>query len=176
MFYLGVTYGSQKRSQRSGLLFFGGAITSPAWAKDNGPLWPNTASLSAIPPRLLTLVSSFKGSANGQMYIGRADTNPLVSANQIPVYLERADGSRMLVSQPILLDESSAPRINSEAGRLVTQESYALAVHDREGGSSFIFPMSVNMSLILLTYILMRNCQSCLTPLEPILLGIKMPP
>ncbi|OFS86412.1 hypothetical protein HMPREF3138_20805 [Serratia sp. HMSC15F11] len=44
------------------------------------------------------------------------------------------------------------------------------------GGSSFIFPMSVNMSLILLTYILMRNCQSCLTPLEPILLGIKMPP
>ena len=72
------------------------------------------------------------------MYIGRADTNPLVSANQIPVYLERADGSRMLVSQPILLDESSAPRINSEAGRLVTQESYALAVHDREGQQFYI--------------------------------------
>ncbi|MGS4264048.1 phage tailspike protein [Serratia marcescens] len=129
-----------------------------------------------IPPRLLTLVSSFKGSANGQMYIGRADTDPLVSANQIPVYLEREDGSRMLVSQPILLDESSAPRINSEGGRLVTLESYALAVHDREGGSSFIFPMSVNMSLILLTYILMGSCQSYLPLLGPILLGIKMSP
>ncbi|MBX9322684.1 family 43 glycosylhydrolase [Serratia marcescens] len=101
---------------------------------------PNIASLSVIPPRLLTLVSSFKGSANGQMYIGRADTDPLVSANQIPVYLEREDGSRMLVSQPILLDESSAPRINNEGGRLVTLESYALAVHDREGGQQFYIP------------------------------------
>ncbi len=107
--------------------------------------------------------------------IGRADTDPLVSANQIPVYLEREDGSRMLVSQPILLDESSAPRINNE-GELVTLESYALAVHDREGGSSFIFPMSVNMSLILLTYILMGSCQSYLPLLGPILLGIKMSP
>lgn len=104
-----------RRSVVKGLVsFFGGALTSPAWAKDNGLLLPNIASLSVIPPRLLTLVSSFKGSANGQMYIGRADTDPLVSANQIPVYLEREDGSRMLVSQPILLDESSAPRINNE--------------------------------------------------------------
>ncbi|EOD4809662.1 MULTISPECIES: phage tailspike protein [Serratia] len=167
-----------RRSVVKGLVsfFFGGALTSPAWAKDNGLLLPNIASLSVIPPRLLTLVSSFKGSANGQMYIGRADTDPLVSANQIPVYLEREDGSRMLVSQPILLDESSAPRINSEGGRLVTLESYALAVHDREGGSSFIFPMSVNMSLILLTYILMGSCQSYLPLLGPILLGIKMSP
>ncbi|EMB7755227.1 TPA: family 43 glycosylhydrolase [Serratia marcescens] len=128
-----------RRSVVKGLVsfFFGGALTSPAWAKDNGLLLPNIASLSVIPPRLLTLVSSFKGSANGQMYIGRADTDPLVSANQIPVYLEREDGSRMLVSQPILLDESSAPRINNEGGRLVTLESYALAVHDREGGQQF---------------------------------------
>ncbi|OCN74165.1 hypothetical protein AN665_0225975 [Serratia marcescens] len=131
-----------RRSVVKGLVsfFFGGALTSPAWAKDNGLLLPNIASLSVIPPRLLTLVSSFKGSANGQMYIGRADTDPLVSANQIPVYLEREDGSRMLVSQPILLDESSAPRINNEGGRLVTLESYALAVHDREGGQQFYIP------------------------------------
>ncbi|MGQ5796317.1 phage tailspike protein [Serratia sp. IR-2025] len=131
-----------RRSVVKGLVsfFFGGALTSPAWAKDNGLLLPNIASLSVIPPRLLTLVSSFKGSANGQMYIGRADTDPLVSANQIPVYLEREDGSRMLVSQPILLDESSAPRINNEGGRLVTLESYALAVHDREGRQQFYIP------------------------------------
>lgn len=166
-----------RRSVVKGLVsfFFGGALTSPAWAKDNGLLLPNIASLSVIPPRLLTLVSSFKGSANGQMYIGRADTDPLVSANQIPVYLEREDGSRMLVSQPILLDESSAPRINNEGGGLLRWKAMPwLCMIVR--GSSFIFPMSVNMSLILLTYILMGSCQSYLPLLGPILLGIKMSP
>lgn len=131
-----------RRSVVKGLVsfFFGGAITSRVSAKDSRPLLPGIASLNAIPLQLLRLVSSFKGSANGQMYIGRVDTNPIMSANQVPVYLEREDGSRTLVSQPILLNENSVPRISSESGRLVTLESYALAVHDSEGGQQFYIP------------------------------------
>lgn len=38
-----------RRSVVKGLVsFFGGALTSPAWAKDNGLLLPNIASLSVI--------------------------------------------------------------------------------------------------------------------------------
>ncbi|MDX8920388.1 phage tailspike protein, partial [Salmonella enterica] len=39
------------------------------------------------PSQLFTLARSFKANANGKIYIGKIDTDPVNPENQIPVYL-----------------------------------------------------------------------------------------
>lgn len=40
------------------------------------------------PAQLFTLARSFKANANGKVYIGQIDTDPVNPANQIQVYID----------------------------------------------------------------------------------------
>ncbi len=57
--------------------------------------------LVSMPSQLFTMARSFKAVANGKIYIGKIDTDPVNPENQIQVYVENEDGSHVPVSQPI---------------------------------------------------------------------------
>ncbi|MCZ9226441.1 phage tailspike protein, partial [Escherichia albertii] len=46
-----------------------------------------------MPSQLFTMARSFKAVANGKIYIGKIDTDPVNPENQIQVYVENEDGS-----------------------------------------------------------------------------------
>lgn len=50
----------------------------------------------SMPSQLFTMARSFKAVANGKIYIGKIDTDPVSPENQIQVYVENEDGSHVL--------------------------------------------------------------------------------
>ncbi len=52
--------------------------------------------------QLFTMARSFKAVANGKIYIGKIDTDPVKSENQIQVYVENEDGSQSLFLSQLL--------------------------------------------------------------------------
>ncbi|MEH3454095.1 phage tailspike protein [Phytobacter diazotrophicus] len=93
-----------------------------------------------MPSQLFTMARSFKANANGQVYIGQIDTDPVNPANQIPVYLENEDGSHVQVSQPISINSGGFPVYNGQLAKFVTVQGYSMAVYDAYGAQQFYFP------------------------------------
>lgn len=50
----------------------------------------------SMPSQLFTMARSFKAVANGKIYIGKIDEDPVNPENQIQVYVENEDGSHVL--------------------------------------------------------------------------------
>ncbi|WP_407209840.1 phage tailspike protein [Citrobacter portucalensis] len=92
------------------------------------------------PAQLFTLARSFKANANGKVYIGKIDTDPVNPANQIPVYLENEDGSYVQVSQPLIINAGGYPVYNGQIAKFVTVEGHAMAVYDAYGVQQFYYP------------------------------------
>lgn len=57
----------------------------------------------SMPSQLFTMARSFKAVANGKIYIGKIDTDPVNPENQIQVYVENEDGSHVLLHNQSLL-------------------------------------------------------------------------
>jgi hypothetical protein len=131
-----------RRSVIKGLLSFFGtsAVVSSAWAKNSAAQVPDIAPTVAIPSRLLTLVRSFKGSANGKVYIGQVGTDPLIPANQVQVYLEKGDGAHVAVTQPLVLDASGSPIYDGQSASFVAAQGHSMAVYDSNGAQQFYVP------------------------------------
>lgn len=92
------------------------------------------------PSQLFTLARSFKANANGKIYIGKIDTDPVNQENQIPVYLEREDGTHVQVAQPIVINSAGYPVYNGQIAKFVTVQGHSMAVYDRCGVQQFYFP------------------------------------
>ena len=92
------------------------------------------------PSQLFTMARSFKAVANGKIYIGQIDTDPLNPANQIPVYLENEDGSHVPVSQPIIINAGGYPVYNGQIAKFVTVEGHSMAIYDAYGSQQFYYP------------------------------------
>lgn len=92
------------------------------------------------PAQLFTLARSFKANANGKVYIGQIDTDPVNPANQIPVYLENEDGSYVQVSQPIIINAAGYPVYNGQIAKFVTVEGHSMAIYDAYGSQQFYYP------------------------------------
>ena len=57
-----------------------------------------------MPSQLFTM-AFFKAVANGKIYIGKIDTDPVNPENQIQVYVRNEDGSHMFCcTQPIIIN------------------------------------------------------------------------
>ncbi len=84
--------------------------------------------------------SFFKAVANGKIYIGKIDTDPVNPENQIQVYVENEDGSHVPVSQPIIINAAGYPVYNGQIAKFVTVQGHSMAVYDAYGTQQFYFP------------------------------------
>ncbi|MGN7517529.1 phage head-binding domain-containing protein [Escherichia coli] len=94
----------------------------------------------SMPSQLFTMARSFKAVANGKIYIGKIDTDPVNPENQIQVYLENEDGSHVSVSQPIIINAAGYPVYNGQIAKFVTVQGHSMAVYDAYGSQQFYFP------------------------------------
>lgn len=94
----------------------------------------------SMPSQLFTMARSFKAVANGKIYIGKIDTDPVNTENQIPVYVENEDGSHIPVSQPIIINAAGYPVYNGQIAKFVTVQGHSMAVYDAYGSQQFYFP------------------------------------
>ncbi|EDQ2434752.1 phage tail protein, partial [Salmonella enterica subsp. enterica] len=94
----------------------------------------------SMPSQLFTMPRSFKAVANGKIYIGQIDTDPVNPANQIQVYLENEDGSHVPVSQPLIINAGGFPVYNGQIAKFVTVQGHSMAVYDANNVQQFYFP------------------------------------
>ncbi|HHN8896154.1 TPA: phage tailspike protein, partial [Escherichia coli] len=94
----------------------------------------------SMPSQLFTMARSFKAVANGKIYIGKIDTDPVNTENQIQVYVENEDGSHVPVSQPIVINAAGYPVYNGQIAKFVTEQGHSMAVYDAYGAQQFYFP------------------------------------
>ncbi|MFO6494192.1 phage head-binding domain-containing protein [Hafnia alvei] len=94
----------------------------------------------SMPSQLFTLARSFKANANGKIYIGQIDTDPVNPANQIQVYIENEDGSHVPIAQPIVINAAGYPVYNGQIAKFVTVQGHSMAVYDAYGSQQFYFP------------------------------------
>lgn len=95
----------------------------------------------SMPSQLFTLARSFKAAANGKIYIGQIDTDPVNPANQIQVYIDPEDGSAPIpVSQPIIINAGGYPVYNGQIAKFVTVQGHSMAVYDAFNAQQFYFP------------------------------------
>ncbi|EPC6088506.1 phage head-binding domain-containing protein [Citrobacter freundii] len=93
-----------------------------------------------MPSQLFTMPRSFKAVANGKIYIGQIDTDPVNPANQIPVYLENENGSHVQVAQPIVINAGGYPVYNGQIAKFVTVQGHSMAVYDASNAQQFYYP------------------------------------
>lgn len=94
----------------------------------------------SMPSQLFTMARSFKAVANGKIYIGKIDTDPVNPENQIQVYVENEDGSHVPVAQPIVINAAGYPVYNGQIAKFVTVQGHSMAVYDAYGAQQFYFP------------------------------------
>ncbi|EBF8131209.1 TPA: phage tailspike protein [Salmonella enterica] len=94
----------------------------------------------SMPSQLFTMACSFKAVANGKIYIGKIDADPVNHENQIQVYVENEDGSHVPVSQPIIINAAGYPVYNGQIAKFVTVQGHSMAVYDAYGTQQFYFP------------------------------------
>lgn len=94
----------------------------------------------SMPSQLFTMARSFKAVANGKIYIGKIDTDPVNPENQIQVYVENEDGSHVPVSQPIIINAAGYPVYNGQIAKFVTMQGHSMAVYDAYGSQQFNYP------------------------------------
>ncbi|MDZ9276227.1 phage head-binding domain-containing protein [Escherichia coli] len=94
----------------------------------------------SMPSQLFTMARSFKAVANGKIYIGKIDTDPVNPENRIQVYVENEDGSHVPVSQPIIINAAGYPVYNGQIAKFVTVQGHSMAVYDAYGSQQFYFP------------------------------------
>lgn len=94
----------------------------------------------SMPSQLFTMARSFKAVANGKIYIGKIDTDPVNPENRIQVYVENEDGSHVPVAQPIIINAAGYPVYNGQIAKFVTVQGHSMAVYDAYGSQQFYFP------------------------------------
>ena len=94
----------------------------------------------SAPSQLFTMPRSFKAVANGKIFIGQIDTDPVNPANQIQVYLENEDGSHVPVAQPLIINAGGYPVYNGQIAKFVTVQGHSMAVYDAYGTQQFYYP------------------------------------
>ncbi|WP_241777127.1 phage tailspike protein, partial [Salmonella enterica] len=93
-----------------------------------------TANAVVSNPRpIFTESRSFKAVANGKIYIGQIDTDPVNPANQIPVYIENEDGSHVQITQPLIINAAGKIVYNGQLVKIVTVQGHSMAIYDAYG-------------------------------------------
>lgn len=94
----------------------------------------------SMPNQLFTLARKFQAVSNGKIFIGKIDTDPTITENQIQVYLENEDGTTVPVSQPLIINQAGYPVHNGQIAKFVTVQGHSMAVYDSYGVQQFYYP------------------------------------
>lgn len=94
----------------------------------------------SMPSQLFTMPRKFGAVFNGKIYIGLIDTDPTIPSNQIQVFLENEDGSRVPVAQPLIINAGGYPVYNGQIAKFVTVQGHSMAVYDNLNVQQFYFP------------------------------------
>ncbi|HHL3239331.1 TPA: phage tailspike protein [Klebsiella variicola] len=100
----------------------------------------DTNYLVSMPSTPFSAPRAFKSVANGKIFIGNPDTDPVNPANQIPVYVVNEDGSEVQVSQPIIINAGGFPVYNGQIMKFITKQNFSMAVYDAYGAQQFYWP------------------------------------
>ncbi|MFS4675051.1 phage tailspike protein [Klebsiella pneumoniae] len=100
----------------------------------------DTNYLVSMPSTPFSAPRAFKSVANGKIFIGNPDTDPVNPANQIPVYVVNEDGSEVQVSQPIIINAGGFPVYNGQIMKFITKQNFSMAVYDAYGVQQFYWP------------------------------------
>lgn len=93
-----------------------------------------TANVVVSNPRpIFTDSRTFRAVANGRIYIGQIDTDPVNPANQIPVYIENENGSHVQIAQPLIINAAGKIVYNGQLVKIVTVQSHSMAIYDAYG-------------------------------------------
>lgn len=93
-----------------------------------------TANVVVSNPRpIFTDSRTFRAVANGRIYIGLIDTDPVNPANQIPVYIENEDGSHVQITQPLIINAAGKIVYNGQLVKIVTTQGHSMAIYDAYG-------------------------------------------
>lgn len=94
----------------------------------------------SMPSQLFTLARKFQAASNGEIFIGKIDTDPTIPENQIQVYLENEDGTTVPVSQPLIINQAGYPVYNGQIAKFVTVQGHSMVVYDSYGSQQFYYP------------------------------------
>ncbi|MGX9423791.1 phage tailspike protein, partial [Escherichia coli] len=100
----------------------------------------DTNYLVSMPSTPFSAPRAFKSVANGKIYIGNPDTDPVNPANQIPVYVVNENGSEVQISQPIIINAGGFPVYNGQIMKFITKKNYSMVVYDAYGVQQFYWP------------------------------------
>ncbi|MCE9762407.1 phage tailspike protein [Citrobacter portucalensis] len=93
-----------------------------------------TANVVVSNPRpIFTESRTFKAVANGKIYIGLIDEDPVNPANQIPVYIENEDGSHVQIAQPLIINAAGKIVYNGQLVKVVTVQGHSMAIYNASG-------------------------------------------
>lgn len=93
-----------------------------------------TANVVVTNPRpIFTDSRSFRAVANGRVFIGKIDTDPTIPSNQIPVYIQNEDGSKVQISQPLIINAAGKIVYGGQLVKIVTEQGHSMAIFDAYG-------------------------------------------
>nr|DAU10510.1 MAG TPA: tail protein [Caudoviricetes sp.] len=99
---------------------------------------PNVAV--RIPAQLFTYPNSLRPIANGQIYIGKPDKDPVIKKNQINVYIENESGEFIPVSQPLSINSGGYCVYNGAVVEFYTDDAYSMVVYDVNNVQVYYYP------------------------------------
>lgn len=73
----------------------------------------------------------------GSIYIGRPDTDPQITSNQLPVKAYQEDGGSVTISQPIQTGAGGVPMLNGSPVQLQTEGEYSIKVLNNLGAQVY---------------------------------------
>ena len=87
---------------------------------------------------------------NGSIYIGIKDTDPLVEANQLPLFAIQENGSSVSISQPVKTN-SGGLTVDADGNLIILQVSslydgFSMTVLNKQGGVEYSVPDTGSIS------------------------------
>lgn len=76
----------------------------------------------------------------GQIFVGRPDTDPQVQSNRIQVLAVQEDGSSVPIAQPIRTGAGGLPMLNGSPVQLKVDGEYSIKLLDKFGTQVWYFP------------------------------------
>lgn len=98
------------------------------------------SNIVLLGPQYIPLHASDNAVGAGNLYIGTADTDPTVTANQITVEALQENGSLVAMQQPITLSAGGIPLYNGSPVSLYVDGDYSLAVTTALGSQIYYVP------------------------------------
>lgn len=91
------------------------------------------------PNQLFTLSRRFGAAAGGYIYIGEPDTDPVLTQNRVPVYVQAEDGTFSEIPQPVRVNAAGYAVYEGKPIKMMVDGNYSMKICDVAGVQQFYF-------------------------------------